>query len=115
MKAREVKRAKLVAKYAAKRAALKEIVNHSDDPRLLSKPHRSFSPSPATPIPSVCTTVARSRDVPRATSASSASRVSSSVRWLRPVSFPVCAKHLGKRTILVESQASLLTLSGISR
>ena len=33
MKAREVKRAKLVAKYAAKRAALKEIVNHSDDPR----------------------------------------------------------------------------------
>ena len=27
MKAREVKRAKLVAKYAAKRAALKEIVN----------------------------------------------------------------------------------------
>lgn len=34
MKAREVKRAKLVAKYAAKRAALKEIVNHSDDPQV---------------------------------------------------------------------------------
>ena len=33
MKAREVKRAKLVAKYAAKRAALKEIVNHCDDPQ----------------------------------------------------------------------------------
>ena len=33
VKAREVKRAKLVAKYAAKRAALKEIVNHSDDPQ----------------------------------------------------------------------------------
>lgn len=32
MKAREVKRAKLVAKYAAKRAALKEIVNKSTDP-----------------------------------------------------------------------------------
>lgn len=32
MKAREVKRAKLVAKYAAKRAALKEIVNKSNDP-----------------------------------------------------------------------------------
>ena len=30
MKAREVKRAKLVAKYAAKRAALKEIVNHGE-------------------------------------------------------------------------------------
>ena len=33
MKAREVKRAKLVAKYAAKRAALKEIGKHSDDPQ----------------------------------------------------------------------------------
>ena len=32
MKAREVKRAKMVAKYAAKRAALKKIVNTSDDP-----------------------------------------------------------------------------------
>lgn len=33
MKAREVKRAKVVAKYAAKRAALKKIVNTSDDPQ----------------------------------------------------------------------------------
>ena len=32
MKAREVKRAKLVAKYAEKRAALKTIVNKSTDP-----------------------------------------------------------------------------------
>ena len=32
MKAREVKRAKLVAKYAAKRAALKEIIAKSQDP-----------------------------------------------------------------------------------
>src|SRR5574344_2334827 len=32
MKAREIKRAKMVAKYAEKRAALKEIVNKSDDP-----------------------------------------------------------------------------------
>ena len=32
-KAREVKRAKMVAKYAAKRAALKKIVNTSDDPQ----------------------------------------------------------------------------------
>lgn len=32
MKAREVKRAKLVARYAAKRAALKEIVNKSGNP-----------------------------------------------------------------------------------
>ena len=33
MKAREVKRAKMVAKYAAKRATLKKIVNTSDDPQ----------------------------------------------------------------------------------
>ena len=33
MKAREVKRAKMVAKYAAKRVALKKIVNTSDDPQ----------------------------------------------------------------------------------
>ena len=32
MKAREIKRAKLVAKYAEKRAALKEIVNKATDP-----------------------------------------------------------------------------------
>ena len=32
MKAREVKRAKLVAKYAAKRAELKEIIRTSEDP-----------------------------------------------------------------------------------
>ncbi len=32
MKAREVKRAKLVAKYAERRAALKAIVNNSADP-----------------------------------------------------------------------------------
>ncbi|MBQ0120571.1 MAG: 30S ribosomal protein S14 [Bacteroidales bacterium] len=32
MKAREVKRAKLVARFAEKRAALKKIVNTSDDP-----------------------------------------------------------------------------------
>ena len=32
MKARDVKRAKMVAKYAEKRAALKKIVNTSDDP-----------------------------------------------------------------------------------
>ena len=32
MKAREVKRAKMIAKYAEKRAALKEIVNKATDP-----------------------------------------------------------------------------------
>ena len=39
MKAREVRRAKLVAKYAEKRAALKKIVNSGD-------PVEAFAPSP---------------------------------------------------------------------
>ena len=61
MKAREVKRAKMVAKYAAKRAALKEIVNHSDDPQAAFEAAQSSNAFLATLTPSVCTTVARSR------------------------------------------------------
>ena len=49
MKAREVKRAKMVAKYAEKRAALKKIINTTDDPaeayeaarKLRSIPHNA--------------------------------------------------------------------------
>ena len=83
MKAREVKRAKLVARYAEKRAALKKIIA-----RALWQPMRqpaSCRASPRTPTPSVCTTVARSRVVRRVTCASSASPVSSSVRWHQAV------------------------------
>jgi len=43
MKAREVKRAKLVAKYAEKRAALKKIVN-TGDPRKLQEIPRNANP-----------------------------------------------------------------------
>lgn len=52
MKAREVKRAKLVAKYAAKRAALKEIVNKSDDPAAAYEAARKLQSIPrnANPI-----------------------------------------------------------------
>lgn len=50
MKAREVKRAKMVAKYAEKRAALKKIINTTDDPaeayeaarKLQAIPHNAF-------------------------------------------------------------------------
>lgn len=41
MKAREIKRAKLVAKYAEKRAALKQIVR-TGDPAELLKLHRNY-------------------------------------------------------------------------
>ena len=47
MKAREVKRAKLVAKYAEKRAALKKIVNSGDPVHSYQSPEAVRS-SPAT-------------------------------------------------------------------
>ena len=54
MKAREVKRAKMVAKYAEKRAALKKIINTTDDPaeayeaarKLQAIPHNASPPHP---------------------------------------------------------------------
>ena len=70
MKAREVKRAKLVARYAEKRAALKKIIATSGDV-------------------AVCTIVARSLVVPKDICAASVSLVFSSVRWLQPVLFLV--------------------------
>ena len=52
MKAREVKRAKLVAKYAAKRAELKEIIRTSEDPVAAYEAARKlqFIPKNANPI-----------------------------------------------------------------
>jgi len=83
MKAREVKRAKLVARYAEKRAALKKVIATTDDPaEAYEAACRAF---PRTLTPSVCTTVARSRVVPRDICASSVSLVSSSVRWHQAV------------------------------
>ena len=46
MKAREVKRAKLVAKYAEKRAALKKIVNSGDPAEAFEACLLYTSPSP---------------------------------------------------------------------
>ena len=42
MKAREVKRAKMVAKYAEKRAALKKIINTTDDPAQAYESYRKY-------------------------------------------------------------------------
>ena len=52
MKAREVKRAKLVAKYAAKRAELKEIIRTSEDPVAAYEASRKLQsiPKNANPI-----------------------------------------------------------------
>ena len=45
MKAREVKRARMVAKYAAKRAELKKIIATTDDPAESAQPLQDHRPS----------------------------------------------------------------------
>ena len=82
MKAREVKRAKMVAKYAAKRAALKEIVNKSEDPVEAYEAARKLQAIPRMLTPFAFTIVVSSLAVPRVISASSVSHVFSSVKWL---------------------------------
>lgn len=76
MKAREVKRAKLVAKYAEKRKALKRQVT--------GQLSISFQ---RTPQQYVFTIVALLLDVQKATCVHSASAESSSVKWPATVSF----------------------------
>ena len=85
MKAREVKRAKLVAKYAEKRAALKKIVNTGDpveafEAKLL-KLHRNCKIFLKTQIRFVCTTVANLLAVQKVICVSSEFHVFSSVKW----------------------------------
>ena len=57
MKAREVRRAKLVAKYAEKRAALKKIVN-TGDPVEAYEAAQKLQAIPRMPIRYACITVA---------------------------------------------------------
>ena len=51
MKAREVKRAKLVAKYAAKRAALKKVIATAEDPMDAYEAARALQDIPANANP----------------------------------------------------------------
>ena len=86
MKAREVKRAKLVAKYAAKRAALKKVIATAEDPVEAYEAARSLQAIPANANPirlhkSVFTTAAKSLDVQEVSCVSLDSLVSSSARW----------------------------------
>ena len=80
MKAREVKRAKMVAKYAEKRAALKKIVN-TGTPDEAYEAAQKLQAIPRNANPFVCTTVARLQVVPKVISACSVSHVFSSVSW----------------------------------
>ena len=92
MKAREVKRARMCAKYAEKRKALKEAGDWAALDRLPknSSPCRQHNRCsitgrpkgyPRTRVPAVSTTVAPSPDVPKATCVFSASAVFSSGKW----------------------------------
>ena len=72
MKAREVKRAKLVAKYAEKKKQLKAEGNYEA---------LQLLPKNASRV--VCTTVVKSPVVPKDISVNSGYLVSSSAKWLR--------------------------------
>ena len=89
MKAREVKRARMCAKYAEKRKALKE----AGDWAALDRLPKNSSPCRQP----VSTTVAPLPDVPKAICVFSVSAVFSSVRWPAKVLSPAFARHPGKR------------------
>ncbi len=79
MKAREVKRAKLVAKYAAKRAALKKVIATAEDPVEAYEAARSLQAIPANANPIRLHN--QSLDVQEVSCVSLDSLVSSSARW----------------------------------
>ncbi len=80
MKAREVKRAKLVAKYAAKRQALKQIVRAGDTRERLTSSRKRYA-SPVR-LHNRCSLTGRPKGYMRAL----VSAESSSVRWPATVS-----------------------------
>lgn len=94
MKAREVRRAKLVARYAEKRAALKKIVRTGEPAEAYEAAQKLQDlPKNANPIRlhNRCKLTGRPKDI----SVSSAFRESSSVRWLLTVLSRVLRKQAG--------------------
>jgi small subunit ribosomal protein S14 len=86
MKAREVKRAKLVAKYAEKRAALKKIINDPNtDPVDAFEAAQKLQAIPRNANPIRLHNRCKITGRPRATFVCSASAVFSSARWLLQV------------------------------
>ena len=81
MKAREVKRAKLVARYAEKRAALKKIIATSNDPAEAYEAARKLQSIPKNANPIRLHNRCKITGLRRDTCASLASPVFSSVRW----------------------------------
>ena len=85
MKAREVKRAKLVARYAEKRAALKKIIATSNDPAEAYEAARKLQAIPKNANPIRLHNRCKITGRPRVISVSLDSLVFSSVRWLLQV------------------------------
>lgn len=82
MKAREVKRAKLVNKFAAKRAALKKVVN-TGEPMDAYEAARKLQSLPKNANPIRLHNRCKITGRPKVISVSSESLVFSSVRWLQ--------------------------------
>ena len=88
MKAREVKRAKLVARYAEKRVALKQIVR-TGDPAEAFEAAQKLQDLPKNSNPIRMHNRCKLTGRPKGISVSLVSPESSSVRWLLTVLFPV--------------------------
>ena len=84
IKARERKRAKMVARYAAKRAALKEIVR-TGSPEEVEQAVIALQKLPKNSCPVRMHNRCQLTGIRRVICASSASLVSTSVRWLSAV------------------------------
>ena len=91
MKAREVKRAKLVAKYAEKKAALKAAGDYEAYQALQRVPERLIY-TPAQPL-------LDHRSSQRLYAVSSASRASNSAKWLQPASSPASKRQAGNLSL----------------
>ena len=103
MKAREVKRAKLVARYAEKRAALKKIIATTDDPAEAYEAARKLQSIPrnANPIRlhNRCKITGRPKGYIRQFGISRIQfREMASARWLRQVLYLELRKQAGKIT-----------------
>ena len=89
MIARDVKRKKMVERFAAKRAALMEAFNSAEDPMDRLEIHRKIQALPATALPTVCATAAGRQASRAACTATSACAATNSVSVPTRAKYPV--------------------------
>ena len=95
MKAREVKRQRMVAKYAAKKEALKKAALADENGEINYEALTKLQKLPATLHAYASTTAARSQAVPKDTCVSSESQEFSSAKWHPLASSPALRKQAG--------------------